>query len=151
MALYSVHSKGDALRDAIFVREGFSLTAFILTVAWALWNRMWIVTAVLVAIMSGFSALGTWFGLNEMATGIINFAISLLFGLEAQDLRRWSLARRGYHQVGLTAGDSLEDAELRFFQSEVSERVAYPAAPVPHFRAEHGGGHEPLGLFNTAG
>jgi hypothetical protein len=151
MAIYSVHSKGDPERDAIFVRDGFSWAAFIFTVLWALWNRMWIVAVVLFAAMIGISAIGTWFGLHETAVSIINMAVGLLFGMEAQDLRRWSLARRGYHETGITAGDGLEDAELRFFLSQTSERISYPPAPVPIFRPQHGSGHEPLGLFNAAG
>ena len=34
------------------MRDGFSWAAFVLTFLWALWNRMWIVAAVILAVMA---------------------------------------------------------------------------------------------------
>ena len=48
MAIYSIFRKAGAPRDeAVFVKEGFSIAAFVLTFLWALWNRMWVVAAVI--------------------------------------------------------------------------------------------------------
>ena len=41
--------------------------------------------------------------------------ISLLVGIEAGTLRRFTLARRGWKNVGVVSGYDLEDAERRFF------------------------------------
>ena len=41
--------------------------------------------------------------------------ISLLIGLEASTLRRFTLARRGWRNVGLVSGTNVEAAERRFF------------------------------------
>ena len=46
MAIYSIFRKAGAPREeAVFVKEGFSIAAFVLTFVWALWNRMWVVAA----------------------------------------------------------------------------------------------------------
>ena len=49
-------------------------------------------------------------------TGIL---ISLLVGLEAGTLRRFTLRRRRWRNVGVVSGDDLEDAERRFFDAWV--------------------------------
>jgi hypothetical protein len=151
MAIFTVHSKGNAVEDAIFVQDGFSWAAFLLTGAWALWNRMWITGIMVIAALIALSAGTTAIGLSEGFGGALNLALSLLFGLEAQDLKRWSLARRGYQQVGLVSADDVTEAELRFFDTLEHRATTLPTAPAsvqpPTFRGER----EPLGLFNTAG
>jgi hypothetical protein len=44
-------------------------------------------------------------------------ALIVLFAFEANDLRRATLERRGYKQVGTAGGSGRDDAELAFFQS----------------------------------
>ena len=52
----------------------------------------------------------------------------LLFALEANNLRCWTLERRGYRLVDVSFGDSISEAELRFFSRETT---AAPATPPP--------------------
>jgi hypothetical protein len=63
--------------------------------------------------------------------------LSLLVGFEAASLRRWTLNRRGWRQVGVVVGDDLESAERRFFSWWVSgdRTPPRPAATVPTARA----------------
>jgi predicted membrane chloride channel (bestrophin family) len=119
--IYTVHSRGeplDSLRsldETRFVKEGFSWPAFVFTAAWLLYKRMWIVliSAVAIQILLGVEAdrIGApwWFA------PIAGFALSLLLGFEGNALYRWSLARRGYGEVGLASGADIEDAEARYF------------------------------------
>jgi len=150
MALYTVHSRGEPENDAIFVRDGFSTAAFVLSIAWALWNRMWIVAAGLAAVMMMITAAGNWLTLPEGATSLISLAASVLFGLEAQNLRRWSLARRGFAEIAIVPGSDQEEAELRFFHERTMDTPAasrHDARPIRALTAEH----DPLGLFHPAG
>jgi hypothetical protein len=151
MAVFTVYSKAGSHEDAIFVEDGFSWGAFLFTGLWALWNRMWIVAAVVIAALIALSTGTTAIGLSEGFAGLLNLALSLLFGLEAQDLKRWSLERRGYRQVGLISAADISEAELRFFGSVERDITIAPAQhsmpALPSVRGEP----EPLGLFNTAG
>jgi hypothetical protein len=141
MRVYSVHEPpvrgSDPLPDAerfIFVRDGFYFRAFLFAPLWMVWHRMWLVLAgyviVLAALETGLVALGA----PAVDASIAVLLISVLIGLEASTLRRFSLSRRGWRNVGIISGDDLEDAERRFFEAWVhglpSQR-ATPAAPLP--------------------
>ena len=64
----------------------------------------------------------------------VGVLISLLAGFEAGTLRRFTLRRRRWRNVGIVSGDDLEDAERRFFDSwirDASARGAAPSSPPP--------------------
>jgi hypothetical protein len=130
MTTYSIYAKPNdkTAADAIFVSDGFSWGAFVFTWAWALWHRMWIVAVILISMLLITSLL-------PPAAQILSFlAVSILMGLHANDLLGWSLARRGYSEIALGNGNSLEEAELSFYAGGVS----LPSQPVDH---------DTLGLF----
>ena len=54
---------------------------------------------------------------RRSAASVIGLLIALLVGLEAGTLRRFTLTRRGWKNVGVVSGDDLEDAERRFFDA----------------------------------
>ena len=114
--------------------DAFSWGGFILTGFWALWNRMWIVGAIVISIAMLGSALPPALQL------LLNLAISILMGLHANDLLGWSLARRGFLQIGLSNGRTLEEAELRFY----ADGVSAPSLPPPAFKE-----FDALGLFGA--
>jgi hypothetical protein len=148
MAIYSVHNRPAARADdAIFVKEGFAWTAFVFTLLWALWHRMWIVAVIVFSVTATIAAFGSWLGQGDLPINLASLAVSLILGFEGNDLRRWSLARQGYEEVGLAAGRDLDEAELRFFAAQAS--VQSPGANLlpPKLRPE---GHDPLGLFGSA-
>jgi hypothetical protein len=126
MSVYTVHEPplraADAVPDPerfVFVRDGFYFWAFALTPLWMLRYRMWLVLLLYAVIAAGIqnavyrAGVGTGWGV------IVQLLISLLIGIEASTLRRFSLARRGWRNVGVVSGDKLEDAEQRFFDSWV--------------------------------
>jgi hypothetical protein len=142
MAVYTVHQPparhADPLPDAeriVFVRDGFSFWAFLIAPLWMLWHRMWLVllgyVVVLAAVDTALSAIGA----SRTAMSVIGLLISLLVGLEASTLRRVSLRRRGFRNIGIVSGADREDAERRFFGDARpgSAAGAPPAArpPVP--------------------
>ena len=55
--------------------------------------------------------------------------MALLIGFEAGTLRRFTLRRRGYRNIGIVVGDDLELAERRFFDAWVRQDAT--AAPAP--------------------
>jgi len=121
MKTFTVHMPpptGSAEKDALetlFVREGFAIWAFLIPLLWLIVHRMWLVFLgyiVLTGLLEGAAQL-----IGDIAPGIFAFLITILFGLEANNLRRWTLDRRGYRFAGIAAGRTLEDAEQRFFDS----------------------------------
>jgi hypothetical protein len=136
MAVYTVHEplpKAGARSELeperfVFVRDGFSFWALLLGPLWMLRHRMWLVLLGYIALTVALSMV---FRLN--ASDKIGFLvwglIALLIGLEAGTLRRFTLRRRGYRNIGIVVGDDLELAERRFFDAWVRQDAA--SAPGP--------------------
>jgi hypothetical protein len=136
MSIYTVHQppldSGPAAAEPyrwVFVRDGFSWWAFLLTPLWMLRHRLWLALAIYlvvsVALDAGLRALGASIFILVLA-GLL---VSLLAGLEAGTLRRFKLARRHWRNIGVVTGDDLEDAERRFFDAWL--RKAPPRRPTP--------------------
>ena len=136
MTTYSIYAKPNdrAAADAIFLPDRFSWGGFVFTWAWALWNRMWIVGTIVLAILLVASALPSQLQI------LFSIGVSILMGLHANELLVWSLARRGFSLVALCNGSSLEEAELRFYADETGTPAV--AAPMPVDR-------DMLGLFGA--
>jgi hypothetical protein len=136
MTTYAIYAKPSDRNaaDAIFVPDAFSWGGFIFTGFWALWNRMWIVGAIVISI----ALLGS--ALPPAPQFLLNLAISILVGLHGNDLLGWSLARRGFSQIGLSKGSSLEESELRFY----ADGVSAPSLPSPMLKD-----FDALGLFGA--
>jgi hypothetical protein len=115
----------------VFVREGFSWAALLIAELWLLYRRMWLVfvlyVAVLVAAFFIDRAIGGPFVSVFLVLG------HLLFALEGNEIRRWSLAGKGYRLVGVAEGKGLAEAEIRYFAGRETTVVAAspPEAPTP--------------------
>ncbi len=96
-----------------FVPDRFSLLAFLFSIPWLLFHRMWL-------ILLGYLAFTLAIALVALSVGgpavaVVAVAIALLFGFEAQSLRCWSLQKKGWRMLGVIEGAVREEAELRFF------------------------------------
>jgi len=143
MKTFTVHTpppSGNAEKDALdtlFVREGFALWAFLIPLFWLLAHRMWLVLLgylVFTGLVEGAAYL-----IGDVVPGIFALLITILFGLEANSLRRWTLDRKGYRFVAVASGRTLEEAEQRYFDSlrngtvtsaVATERMAAPTQPA---------------------
>ena len=148
MSVYTVHEPPLRGRETspdpdrfVFVRDGFHFWAFVFSLLWLIWHRLWLALIgyiVVVAVLeAGLRALGA----SDTALSVAVLLVSLLVGLEASTLRRLKLARRGWKNVEVVSAVDLEDAERRFFGSVVhgrageggdaSSRVPPPPPPSP--------------------
>jgi hypothetical protein len=91
-------------RAPVLLREAFSWTAFLFGALWFLWHRMWLVLLIYLAIAVLIGAL-----LPEGVAPYAVFALQLLVGFQARDLRRWTLERRGWRLAAIIAARD-EDA-----------------------------------------
>ncbi|MDP2621766.1 MAG: DUF2628 domain-containing protein [Hyphomicrobiales bacterium] len=131
MAVYTVHEpaglKGRsdaAARRIAFVKEGFCWPAFLIPPVWLVYRRMWWVLLGFLAIGVALGGLELWLGRDSGLSSIVEFALLLLFALEANNLRRWQLRRRGYRMRAVVAGRDREQCERQFFADWLAEAPA---------------------------
>jgi len=141
MSVYTVHEPprwaGAAAADVerfAFVRDGFSWWAFLFAPLWMLRHRMWLVLIGYVVIAGAIEIPVRMSGGPVVATSLIGILLGLLVGLEAGTLRRFTLSRRGWKNLGVVSGDDLEDAERRFFDAWLQRKSSPsngPHMPMP--------------------
>ena len=134
MSVYTVHEPplraGAAASDVerfAFVRDGFSWWAFLFAPLWMLRHWMWLVLIGYVVIVGAIEIPVKLSGAPSLAASLIGILLGLLVGFEAGTLRRFTLNRRGWKNLGIVSGDDLEDAERRFFTPGCGERIRRPA------------------------
>ena len=153
MKAFTVHARlDDAPERFTFVKDGFSWPALFVPVLWILWHRLWLTLLFGVA----FVMIVAWTGrlAGEDAATWVAILGTLLFALEANNIRRLSLESRGFEEMGFSSGRDLDEAELRFFDRWAGGAVAPAtkgeaisrAAYSPQARA-HGADEPILGLF----
>ncbi len=123
---------GTAIEHAdriLFLRERFSVGAFLFGPLWMIWRHLWVVLiAYVVAI--GLLLYGlTTVGFGWLASAVVFGLVQLLVGLEATTLLRWTRLRHGWRDRGVVIADDLEMAERRFFDRRAAPRRA--AGPTP--------------------
>jgi len=119
MRLYTVHMRRptlDPLRDVRLVKDGFCWPAFFFSSVWALWHRLWLVAAGLLAAELLVDGALVFSGADEWVQAAVTIGFAVLTGLLANDLRRWTLFRRGYLEVAVVSGDDQDAAERRFWE-----------------------------------
>lgn len=135
-----------------FVKDGFCWPALFVPFVWLLYRRMWLVFFAWIAVTIGLEIANRRFG--EFMPGLFAILFALLFALEANTLRRWTLAGRGWRVRAVLSGGSIDDAEIRYFSAIVPPGDDIPAeAPPPAPRASGGPVSPPspvLGLFPEA-
>src|SRR5690606_7078265 len=108
------------------------------------------------ALLLLINALLQYFGFGPEEAFICSSAFQLLLGFEANDLRRWTLTRKGYSMIGIAAGRSLDEAEQHLLAQWGGPKPgAHPATalraaiwPRPASGADR---DTVLGLFPKAG
>jgi hypothetical protein len=141
MPVYTVHKPpvrtpgalADPARFA-FVRDGFYWWAFLLTPLWMLWRRLWLVLVLYLVVSIGIETAMRIYGASGGMISLVAGLMSLLAGLEAGSLQRFTLRRRRWKNVGVVSGSDLEDAEHRFFAAWVRntpQASRPPSAPPP--------------------
>ena len=149
MTVYTVHEPPDPPADRldraeshVFVKDGFTWAAAVLTPFWLLANRMWLVLAGYLVAAAVTQVGLRWIAGEEIAT-LLMLALHVLIGLEADTLKRWTLDRNGWRMIGSVVGRGASDCERRFLEAWLPGQ--------PYIRAEaltpHGGS---LPLSSTA-
>jgi hypothetical protein len=124
MAIYTVHEPPQKAEGSapdperfVFVRDGFSFWAFVLAPLWMLRHRMWLVFLGYVLVTIALQVVLSLIGASATVTFVVSLLLALLIGFEAATLRRFTLGRRRWVNVGIVVGDDIETAERRFFDA----------------------------------
>ena len=136
MAVYTVHEpplrSGTVAPDPerfVFVRDGFYVWAFLLTPLWLIWHRLWLVLLIYLGVTIGLAQAIHYAGVGAGGRLLVMTLMSFLIGLEASTLRRFTLGRRGWRNVGLVSGTNMEAAERRFFNDWGAAGPGRPTGP----------------------
>jgi hypothetical protein len=166
MSIYTVyepplrHESASNPERFVFVRDGFSIWAFLLAPLWMLRHRLWLALVGYVIVVVGLSLGLRAFGASATLANVVTVLVSLLVGFEAATLRRFALVRRGWRNVGIVVGDDLESAERRFFDAWMSQsRLGNPSvkaetrqsSPAPGLALARRTSSDVIGLFPQPG
>jgi hypothetical protein len=118
MKVFSIHIRRgglDPARDVVLVKEGFCWPAFFFSVLWALWHRLWLVALGFFAAAAALNGLVALFRPDPVSQAVLSLGLATIMGLVANDLRRWTLERRGFVETAVVAGPDADAAEHRFY------------------------------------
>jgi hypothetical protein len=140
--------------DATFVRDGFSLLAFLLPPLWLLWHRLWIEAALAVAALVLAAGLPKLTGF-AVATPLLWLLVSVFVGLEGNALRIAALRRRGWQEWGVVEARNLDDADTHYAVETVGVDTDDQSSPLPSPPSANAGARpvagEPVGLLLNPG
>lgn len=120
MKIFTIHvsnKTGFLGSDVRLIKEGFSWPAFLCTVFWLIWNRLWL----------GFFGSVFFIGLITLASDFIGFDIwlnvvflifsSLILGMFGNDLFRLKLNANGFIENGVVVSVNTENAIQRLLDT----------------------------------
>jgi hypothetical protein len=157
MAVYTVHEPplkqyeqtSDPERFE-FVRDGFSFWAFLFGPLWMLRHRMWLVLVGWVGVSAALEIVFSLLSTGAGARLVAGFLLALLIGVESATLRRFTLGRRRWTNLGVIVADDLEAAERRFFDVWVKSGGAAPRTTEAQSR-QAAAAPDVIGLFPQPG
>jgi hypothetical protein len=117
MRIYTIHMPPPITgrgRDAVAIREGFNVWAFLFSGLWAFAHRMWLVGIAIIAVTAAIAGALDYVGMGEAAEAVITLAAGVVIGASANDWRRAHLARKGWREVAVIAATDADVALRRY-------------------------------------
>ncbi|ACL62268.1 DUF2628 domain-containing protein [Methylobacterium nodulans] len=140
----------DALDRAKLVADRFIWPAFWFTALWFFWHRLWLAGLIVLA-----AEVAAWLGslalnLSAWAGFVVMLLLSLLIGLEASSLRRWTYERRGQPLRDAVTASDAKEAEVKLVGRWLDRHAAPALASPPRMPPYAKTGSPALGLFPEA-
>ena len=118
MSDYSVHVRDTGLKQNLaLVKDGFSWPAAVFGFIWALVVGAWDVALVLLGVQIVAGVLVPLLIGDATAQTVVQLGVSVVIGLIANELRRWSLDRRGLYEDAVVTAHDKEEAERRYLDA----------------------------------
>ena len=128
---YTIHIPADGAPRTVrgadsmrFVKDGFTWTAFVVPALWMFVHRMWLPLLGYLVIAVSLDAVVAVFDAREEYALAVALLLNSLIGLEAGQMRRWSLRRRGWQMVGVVTGPDRMECERKAFELWLSGGLA---------------------------
>ncbi len=158
MTTFTLHLPGDArpgdpgaLEEAELVKDAFSWGAFFFTFLWFFVHRLWLAGLGILVLVFAFGVALELLDVHSAARAVAMLLLQTLIGLEANSLRRWTLARHGLPAVDVVTAADRDEAETKAFARWLEQRPAAPRQPAPAPILSTPRGPEPvIGLFPDA-
>lgn len=139
MQTYTIYERYPASEDIeqraselVFVKEGFSIFAFLVPLIWLLFNRMWWEAGAFFGFVVILDGVLTLLGVGPEINAAVSLLINVIFAFEARNLHRYALERKGYSMIAIASGRNLDEAEQRFFTEWLpGARLNYTHMPLP--------------------
>ena len=117
MKIFTVHintNDDHTLENMHFIAEGFSFTAAIFQQFWFLYHRAWSTALAIMIVVTALALMLQYDFFSVYEVTLIQLAIFLYLGFEAQDLRRAILRKKGFRLIGIVAAKNENEAKIRF-------------------------------------
>ena len=159
MTTYTLHLPRDArpgdpsaLDESELVKDAFSWGAFFFTFLWFFFHRLWLAGFAVLILVFAFGGILAVLDVHPLADTVAQLLLQSLIGLEANSLRRWTLARHGRPAVDAVAGADQDEAEAKAFARWLEARPpSLPRNPAPSGVLSTPRRSEPvIGLFPDA-
>lgn len=110
VGLYTIHQKGgrSGTPRIRVIRDRFSMLALLLWPVWLLWNGLWLMAILALALMVGVGLFA------PHAVLPVSWGLSFILALEGAVFIRAELRLRGWREVGVVEARSAEGAEELF-------------------------------------
>ncbi|GGC51811.1 DUF2628 domain-containing protein [Chelatococcus reniformis] len=129
-----------ALKRAEVVKDGIAWWAVLFPLLWFIWHRLWLGTLAVLAAGAALSLACYLLDVDRSAASLAHLALVVFFALEANQIRGWTLQRRGFAAVDAVLDRSRAGAETKLFARWLAgeaQAVAAPrsASPTPRVSA----------------
>ena len=108
--------------EIVAVKEGFCWPAFLFSLVWATFHRLWLFAFSLMGLCSVTFFTLYQQGAEPTFNSIVCFGIFALFGYHANDFRRFKLRRAGYLERGVILAPTVDAAVQRYLRTLASRR-----------------------------
>lgn len=126
---------GKANQSTRFIRDGFSVLAFVFPVFWLAFNRLWLPAALALVLQIVAGQLTQMPGLL-LAGLALGASVNLLTALEGRNLLANTLQLKGWKLDGVVSADSLDMAEEIHFLNRATPTAAEQLPVVDWGRTE---------------
>ncbi len=162
MKTYTVHhptgDRGDivdAPEKLIFVKEGLCWPALFIPFLWALFRRMWIVAAIYFVAVMVLNTIVVLSGVPGWIAVVANLGFNVFMWLEGNELRRWSLERRGIKLLDIVSANNFNECErlflARFMAAGDVQNDAHRPARASSNALKFAGGDTGMSLYPQFG
>ena len=122
VAVFTIHEppnppadRVDRAEAMVFVEDGFSWGAALFAPLWLAIQQLWLALGAYVLVACAIIAGLYVTGINEAWIGCAIVALNVWLGFEASEIKRQTLAARGWGDAGTVSGRNLAECERRFF------------------------------------